>query len=125
MQKNRPGLSFAQAWEVAKGENPELFQGEKEQAPAPKAGNELASRARALAIDQTVKAIQAGCPRFLTMKVGISLDLSTRICLGVGCGKPRTVLGPMRRTVYKKLTALIERRNNSGPVKVIGIRQEI
>src|SRR5260221_1047474 len=55
VQKARPGLSFAQAWDIAAEQSPELLKGETENAPEP-------AKARAQAIDQTVKAIQAGCP---------------------------------------------------------------
>jgi hypothetical protein len=35
VQKNRPNLSFAEAWDIAQSENPKLFAGETEKAPEP------------------------------------------------------------------------------------------
>jgi hypothetical protein len=63
IQKAQPGLSFSEAWEIAKNQNPELFAGENEQASDPAlAANELASRARAQALAQVVQAVQASHP---------------------------------------------------------------
>src|SRR5260221_12003095 len=55
VQKARPGLSFAQAWDIAAEQSPELLKGERQNRPQPAQG-------RAQAIDQTVNAIRAGCP---------------------------------------------------------------
>ena len=130
VQKNRPGLSYAEAWMIAKGENPELFQGEKEQVPAAKAGNELASRARALGCAQVVQAVQASHP-------GLSFDECWRIAavqnkqLFEGSISDSSAAGYAEfqdrcDALGKKLDALIERNNSgSGAVVVVGIRQEV
>lgn len=64
VQKNRPGLSFAEAWDIAKVENPELFQSEDQKAPNPaKAANDRMSKARAYECSQTVEAVRRANPR--------------------------------------------------------------
>ncbi len=55
IMKARPGLSYHQAWDVAKSANPGLFRSEAEQAPEP-------AKARASQCDRVVKAVQAANP---------------------------------------------------------------
>jgi hypothetical protein len=119
-------MTYDAAWQIARAENPELFHNEIEQAPAAYkvAGSEtadLASRARALGCSQVVEAIRADNPH-LTFEESWDIARAEHKQLfeedAAGDFQSRC------DALDRKLKAISE-RNNSGSVKVVGIREEI